>query len=220
MKQHFLQRKGNQHLILFFSGWGGDEQLFDYPLSPEFDYLLCFDYTDEHFDASLLSDYEQITVYAWSMGVYMAPQVLSGIPDLPLRKAFAFNGTPYPKDNERGIPRQIFEQTLAQFSPAGLVKFRRRICGSTAQVHAFLAHQPYRSLESLHEELAALDRRIDIRPAAPFEWDMAIIGENDLIFVPENQQRAWADTATVLLSIAHYDDATFARLFSNPLMYG
>lgn len=216
MEQRFLQQRGNSRLILFFSGWGGDECLFNHPLHPDYDYLLCFDYTQTDFDANQLAGYKEITLIGWSMGVYMAALTLSAYDSLPIVRRIAINGTMTPKHDDWGIPRVIFEQTLMQLSPIGLVKFRRRMCGNTAQVAAFLSHRPYRSLESLRSELAALNERVDAQPAPPFRWDEAIIGEYDLIIASEQQLKAWAGVSVRLLPIAHYDEQLIAAIFSNP----
>ena len=57
MKQIFLHRTGQPHLLLFFAGWGADEHLFPYIPPAGYDLLLCYDYTDEAFDYSLLEPY-------------------------------------------------------------------------------------------------------------------------------------------------------------------
>ena len=54
MKQRFIKKEGNSTLLLFFAGWGSDENLFAGPVQEECDCLLCFDYKDLDFDYSLL----------------------------------------------------------------------------------------------------------------------------------------------------------------------
>ena len=41
-------------MLLFFAGWGSDENLFAGPVQEECDCLLCFDYKDLDFDLSLI----------------------------------------------------------------------------------------------------------------------------------------------------------------------
>ena len=69
MKQRFIKKEGNSTLLLFFAGWGSDENLFAGPVQEGCDCLLCFDYKDLDFDYSLLEGYREIRVMAWSMGV-------------------------------------------------------------------------------------------------------------------------------------------------------
>ena len=62
MKQRFIKKEGNSTLLLFFAGWGSDENLFSGPVQEECDCLLCFDYKDLDFDYSLLEGYREIRV--------------------------------------------------------------------------------------------------------------------------------------------------------------
>ena len=44
MKCSFLVREGHPRLLLFFSGWGGEERLFSRYRPEGADFLLCYDY--------------------------------------------------------------------------------------------------------------------------------------------------------------------------------
>lgn len=212
MRQVFIKREGNPRLLLFFAGWGSDEHLFTRPVMEGYDYLLCFDYSCLDFDYSLLEGYREIRLMAWSMGVWAASQVLQGR-DYPWQLRLAVNGTPVPVDDERGIPEAIFQGTLANFSEPVLVRFRRRICGTAEGVKEFLSYAPYRSVESLQEELAALYHEVKERPVAPFGWDIAYVGTRDKIFPPAAQCRAWEQRAAVVtVEAEHYDAGVFNRL--------
>lgn len=213
MKQLFLKREGNPRLLLFFAGWGADEHLFHRPVPQGYDYLLCFDYRTLDFDEAYLEGYQEIYVMAWSMGVWVAGYVLSNA-SWPVIRSLAVNGTVYPIDDERGIPHAIFEGTLQGFSEKTLVRFRRRMCGTQEGVKAFLAHEPYRPLEELREELAALKQEVQAKNTPTFHWDKAIVGLQDLIFPVNNQQKAWERVEMERLNIAHYDECLFDNLLS------
>ena len=107
----------------------------------------------------------------------------------------------------------VFRGTLAHFSDAALVRFRRRICGTAEQVKEFLSHRPYRPVEELREELQAL-AACACRPSASFVWDKAIIGTRDKIFPPANQREAWRDVEVIERDVEHYDGGLFDRLLS------
>lgn len=124
-----------------------------------YDCLLCFDYRTLEFDYSLLDGYREIRLLAWSMGVWVAGQILSGH-TYPWKMKLAVNGTPFPIDDRRGIAEAVFHGTLENFSDATLARFRRRICGGAGQVKEFLSHQPYRTAEELGAELAALEHEV------------------------------------------------------------
>ena len=54
--------------MLFFAGWGSEENLFRRPVEEGYDYLLCFDYRTLDFDYTLIEGYTEIRLLAWSMG--------------------------------------------------------------------------------------------------------------------------------------------------------
>lgn len=211
MKQLFIKKENSPRLLLFFAGWGSDENLFRRTVAEGYDCLLCFDYRTLEFDYSLLDGYREIRLLAWSMGVWVAGQILSGH-TYPWEMKLAVNGTPFPIDDRRGIAEAVFHGTLENFSDAALARFRQRICGGAGQVREFLSHQPYRTTEELGAELAALEHEVgQVQPAA-FVWDKAIIGLCDKIFIPANQRAAWTDTEVMEVEAEHYDTALFDRL--------
>lgn len=211
MKQLFIKKENSPRLLLFFAGWGSDENLFRRTVAEGYDCLLCFDYRTLEFDYSLLDGYREIRLLAWSMGVWVAGQILSGC-TYPWKMKLAVNGTPFPIDDRRGIAEAVFHGTLENFSDAALARFRRRICGGAGQVKEFLSHQPYRTTEELGAELAALEHEVGkVQPAA-FVWDKAIIGLCDKIFIPANQRTAWTGTEVMEMEAEHYDTVLFDRL--------
>lgn len=210
MKQQFLIRSGHSRLVLFFAGWGGEENLFRHYRPVESDLLLCSDYRSLDFDVSMTEGYREIRLVGWSMGVWVASQVLPGF-SLPLAERVAVNGTPVPVDDEQGIPVSVFRGTLDGFGPVTLQKFRRRMCGTTEGVKAFLSHNPCRSPEELHEELACLYGMVITRPVSSFRWDKALIGSRDRIFPPQNQQNAWAGVTTEIYDEEHYSDSLLRK---------
>lgn len=211
MKQIFLNKEGNSGILIFFAGWGADEHLFNRVMPKGWDYLLCFDYTELDFDYSILTPYSKIRLMAWSMGVWAATQTLSGM-DLPWDVRLAVNGTATPINDLTGIPDAVFRGTLDNFSAVTLAKFRRRMCGNADGVKAFLSHEPYRTLEDLHSELAAVSSQVRSREVAPFVWDKAIIGLRDKIFPVVNLLRAFAGTHVIEIDTEHYDAQLFDRL--------
>lgn len=213
MKQVFLKWEGNPRLLLFFAGWGADERLFNRPVAQGYDCLLCFDYRTPDFDAQLLDGYAEIYLLAWSMGVWMASRTLAQC-HCPVVKSLAVNGTLCPIDDAEGIPHAVFEGTLQGFSADTLVRFRRRMCGSPAEVKAFLSHAPYRLPEELRDELEALKQAIDTEETPAFCWNKALIGMEDRIFPAENQRRAWQETEVETRGIAHYNEQLFNDLLS------
>ncbi len=172
------------------------------------DTLVVWDYSSLEEPLPLPTD-KPIHLIAWSMGVWAATQVLA---DVPLASAVAVNGTPQPMDDRYGIPVAIFEGTLATLSEAGLLKFRRRMCGGGEALKGFMAQAPQRSLEDLRTELATLHQMIQSRPAKPFTWTQAYVGSEDKIFPPANQLAAFPSAEQI--AEAHWAPNCFARLLS------
>lgn len=197
--------------MLFFAGWGSEENLFQYPVEESYDYLLCFDYRTLDFDYPLIEGYTEIRLLACSMGVWVASRVFTGRP-FPWQMKLAVGGTPFPIDDRRGIPRKIFKGTLEHFSEDTLARFRRRMCGSSGQTEEFLSHTLTRTPEELREELGALAQEITTCAAPSFTWDKAIIGNRDKIFPPLNQHEAWQETEIMETEAEHYDTSLFCRL--------
>lgn len=204
----------NKKLVLFFVGWGMDEHLFsDYARSGQ-DLMIAYDYSSLTLDENLLKDYEEIQVFAWSMGVWAASQVLPKLQmqHYPISTCTAINGTPFPIDDNRGIPVQVFQSTLNTLSEKTLDKFRLRMCGSREMLNHFLAKAPRRDIVSLRTELTAIEKQATAQSATAFQWDEAYIGNDDRIFSPENQQRAWAHTPHKFVDTAHYPEKLFKQL--------
>lgn len=79
--------------------------------------LVLYDYrTLEPLAAADTASYGQITLLAWSFGVWVAEQVCR---DIPFRRAVALNGTPLPVDARYGIPPQAMAVTRQGHPPDG-----------------------------------------------------------------------------------------------------
>ena len=181
------------------------------------DWLICYDYRSLEFDAIILQEYSEITLIAWSMGVWAASQIMKQYPSLPLSQSIAINGTPYPIHETKGITPAIFEGTLQGLNEQSLQKFQRRMCGSTAGYKTFQTVAPQRSIEELKEELAAIQKQYLSLPPSDFAWQKAIIGKNDHIFLPDSQWLAWRNKVDSLeyTEAAHYQQ----ELFDNVIMH-
>ena len=82
------QNNYNNKLIVIFNGWSMDECLFA-PLKTEgYDLLIISDYRDMQINLidfkKLVLRYESSILISWSMGVYIANNVLHDIKDLGL----------------------------------------------------------------------------------------------------------------------------------------
>lgn len=216
MKQTFIVKEGNAKLIILFAGWGMDERVFADYRPQQSDLLLCFDYRSLEFDANLLAPYSEVYVVAWSMGVWAAHQLFA---DAQLKRngMIAFNGTPYPVDDERGIASTVYQGTYSGLTDVSLWKFFRRMCGSAELTNLFRQRAPLRSVEELKEELLAIREQHESCLAHRCcQWDKAIIGADDRIFLPDNQLKAWQGCAEIVhCDVPHYSEDLLRELIES-----
>lgn len=209
MKQIFIQKHNAPRLLLFFAGWGMDETPFAACTPPGYDVMICYDYRSLYFDPHLLEGYSSIRLVAWSMGVWVASQVLH-TQLLPFEARIAINGTIYPIDVKRGIPPAVFQLTLRSMSQAALSKFYRNMCGTSSTYAQFTACAPQRSWQELKEELQCIADNYQASTPTDFQWDEAVIGTRDRIFAPENQQNAWLPSTLICtVEAPHYSESLF-----------
>lgn len=243
MKQHFLIQQNHERLLLFFAGWGMDEKPFRCFQPKGCDWMICYDYRSFEFNADILTNYKEIIVVGWSMGVWVASEIMQYHPGLRIKKSIAVNGTVYPIDDQKGIPVKIYEGTLEGLSESTLQKFQRRMCGTIAEYKAFQLTAPQRPIDELKDELIKIRERylssalrMHTEPndystvAVPsasythsnssnplaFHWQYAIVGEVDRIFPVANQLEAWSKDAERVEQVnePHYSHELFSKLFS------
>ena len=217
MKQHFIINNSQKQLLLFFAGWGMDETPF-LPIQPAgCDWMICYDYRSLEFDTTLMQAYSEITLIAWSMGVWAASQIMKQHPSLPVSQSIAINGTLYPIHATKGIMPSVFEGTLQGLNEQTLQKFQRRMCNSSTDYKAFQTIAPKRPVEELKEELAAIRQQCLSSVSSDFIWHKAIVGKNDRIFLPEYQETAWRNKVDSLVNVeaAHYQQELFYEVIMN-----
>jgi malonyl-ACP O-methyltransferase BioC len=187
MKLEYVVDEQSARLILIFAGWSTDASAYQELRCEGYDIAVVSDYTS--LSLPEVGPREEVVVLAWSLGVAAAAAV---IPEssLPVTLTIAVNGTATAVDDLRGIPAAIYRATADTLCDASLAKFRRRMGGASLPTIG-------RSIASLQAELRAVESRP--APTAPMRWDRAIVSSGDLIFPPENQLRAWAESpATVV----------------------
>ena len=217
MKQHFIINNSQKQLLLFFAGWGMDETTFLHIQPAGCDWMICYDYRSLEFDTTLMQAYSEITLIAWSMGVWAASQIMKQHPSLPVSQSIAINGTLYPIHATKGIMPSVFEGTLQGLNEQTLQKFQRRMCNSSTDYKAFQTIAPKRPVEELKEELAAIRQQCLSSVSSDFIWHKAIVGKNDRIFLPEYQETAWRNKVDSLVNVeaAHYQQELFYEVIMN-----
>ena len=118
MEYKWLNKKNNKKLIVFFNGWGMDENVVKHLKPEDYDVIMFYDYNNLDMDLSLLEEYEQKHLVSWSMGVMTATLF-----NIKYNTSTAINGTLKPIDDKFGIPVKIYDLTLNNFNQNSSQKF-------------------------------------------------------------------------------------------------
>ncbi len=221
MKCVRLQAGNRPRALVFFAGWGMDDRPFRRLTSRQYDVYVCYDYrnleTDLRFGSlpnanrhgtevgqpfKAWGAYEQVTIVAWSFGCAVAAQWMFHH-SWPVHEALAINGTVTPEDDKVGIPRRWMDATAESLLQGGWPKFVRRMCLDPVARQDFEQHAPERDLPGAVAELEVLRT---LAPPADCGFTRALIGANDKILLPRNQQRGWERFGVPVQMIAapHY----------------
>lgn len=195
MKIIDLQNNNSKSLILFFNGWGFDEQCVKHLQTNVYDVKVVFDFSDiEPISTSMLSSYKSVTVIAWSFGVRVADIALSNVTSL-ITNAYAINGTSNPVSDLYGIPQNIFIGTLNSLTETSYRKFLERIMGGTNRFEQNISYLPNRIFSEQKQELESLHKHFNNNKTTPIHWNKAICSSIDRIFPFANQTRFWGNKA-------------------------
>ena len=200
--EKLTQHPDAKQLILCFAGWSASPELFRRLTADDNqDVWVCYDYRDISLTESLES-YNRIYLIAWSLGVWVAEQLLAETirktSQTIQRITVAINGTGAPIDDQFGIPEVIFKGTLEHLDETGRQHFNRRMCGNKEHFAAY-KQLPERPLPEIQEELQQLFIHIkeDAHPAASFPWTKVWLSRQDRIFPIDNLRNYWKDRAAI-----------------------
>lgn len=199
--QYFHINNNSADLIVFFAGWGCDENQFT-NLHDEKDVLILYDYQNLELDFDF-SKYENIYVLAYSAGVFVASIMANHIPNV--RQKVALCGNPYLFDEILGLSAEVV-QVFREITLDNYLEFRRKyMVFSDAEYVKYNQLQSIRSIESCQNELDALQRlylqnKKHINPA----FDKAIVAENDLIFNLSAQKKFYQDKLVIVPNARHH----------------
>ena len=209
MNKVWLNKQENKDCILFFNGWGMDENIVAHLDVGKFDICMFYDYNpiskiDEDFDK-----YNNIYLVAWSLGVWVSAKLLSQT-KIKIAKAIAINGTQKPIDTDNGIYPKIFKVTLETWNERNRNKFNMRMFGGKSEYVKFNNLATIRDVENQKLELSYIFKEIFSGKVFEINFDCAILGSNDLIFTSKNQLNYWKEkTRIVEKDIPHYPFSIF-----------
>lgn len=191
-----LEKNNSENLILFFCGWGMDENPFSI-LNNTSDVLYVYDYTTPEFDVFDFSAYKKVDLLAFSYGVYASG--ITNLCNVKVNSCTAINGTLVPVDDKLGVPIRQFELTEKMDSQT-VVKFRERLFGGEkAKEHfeIFENHLPKRNAQSCTQELMGMKRYVPQFPVPSSRFDKVYISKYDRCVPTSNQQNFWRNVSNV-----------------------
>lgn len=202
MQSHWLNKQNNSKLIIFFAGWSFDYKPFEFLQSKDFDVLMLYDYNNS--DLPEIPQYKDYYLISWSMGVFTAYLLKDKLPKFS--KKIAVNGTPYPVNNEWGIPDKTFLLTLRHAKTGLEGKFYQNIFLEETEHQKYTETPVERPIDNRAAELKKLYELIkntDIK----YEnfYNTALISNNDKIIPTGNQQNFWDGKADIInLASGHF----------------
>lgn len=185
MKYKWLNRCENNKIILFFNGWGMDENVVKHLDCEDYDILMFYDYNilETDFDWDLLNIYSEKNIIAWSMGVMISGCLAPSL-TLPLGEGrkIAINGTLKPIDENYGIHPKIYDLTIKGFNEKGRKRFIDSMFNKTIDINC------NREIDEQHSELIALK---NYQANGAFEYNKVLISDNDKIIPTKSQVAFW-----------------------------
>ena len=197
MQFHWLNKKNNDKLIIFFTGWSFDYKPFEFLACNDFDVLMFFDYNT--LDMPPIPNYKEYILISWSMGVFSAYLLKDKLPSFS--KKIAINGTPLPVNDDYGIPVKPFLLTLRHAKTGLEGKFYQNIFDTPIEYDRYLKSAVERPIENRVEELNSLYKKIkNTEIEYKHFYDKAIVSKNDKIIPAKNQINFWQEKAKIIES--------------------
>lgn len=221
-----------EHAVVFFNGWGMDEHCIpkSFKSRAKHDVVVVYDYQDMHYSKELhqqLCSYKNVTLIAWSFGVWAASQCYAktALSEINVTKKYAINGTPVGIDSNYGVAPRMVEMTVRALSESSLLRFYRNMFADDKTYQEFLKKRmPNRKFENIKSELIYLQRTIKISHEEKLDeqnsciYDVAIIGRQDRIF-PSQATRAYYQQHSTKTLIQEVDGPHFILdIFDNTCM--
>lgn len=194
MQSHWLNKQNNNKIIIFFTGWSFDYMPFEFLNCEDFDVLIIYDYND--LGLPQIPEYKEYFLISWSMGVYTSYLLKDKLPKFT--KKIAINGTPFPVNDEYGIPLKPFILTLRHAKTGLEGKFYQNIFNSEEEYARYNKTQVERTIENRVSELNNLYSKIKSTEISYQNYfDTAIISNNDKIIPTKNQMNFWKGKADI-----------------------
>lgn len=205
MQNCWLEQNNRSTCILFLAGWGMDAAPFRTTFVEGHDLLVAYDYrqVEPSFIIQQIEKYDTVHLIAWSMGVWIAGTFFSAYQNL-FESITAINGTLKPIDDQCGIPAQIFDDMISNFSADILKQFYQDMFDKQTHAERFLNSRPERAHDSILAELRSLRNMYDELGPGDDIFSCKIVGTRDRIFPARSQQRSWGKENCERIKASHF----------------
>ena len=155
-----------------------DESVVNHINKEDFNVIMIYDSNSLEFDFSIINNYTEKYLVAWSMGVMCATFF-----DIDYISSTAINGTLKPIDNQFGIPIKIYDLTIKGLTPNGAKKFVSNMFKESIELPNI-----NREFENIKNELINLKT---YSANSNFKYDKILISTDDKIIPTKNQVAFW-----------------------------
>ncbi len=190
MQQIWLtQHEDNQDLIIYMLGWAATPNAICHIPTPGFDVLACYNYTElTPLKAADFARYRRIYLFAWSFGVWVSEQCCR---ELPLHRAIALNGTPYPVSTQWGMRLRVVLRSMRALAQSGGDNPFREAQPDNNTRYIPTGPFPDRTAQEKVDELLYLSNAAEKDSVAHLQWNRAYIADKDEIFPPARMWDYW-----------------------------
>ncbi len=194
-----LIQNNSKDLILFFTGWGCDDNQFKNFRSNN-NLLLCWDYSSLDFEFDF-SKYDKINLLTYSAGVLIACLIKDKLPKF--NKTVAVNGNPLMFDKKFGIDNKTIKLMLDLNVHNCMDFISKYLVYDKQDLKSFLSTPSHRPFESSKQELLKLQEYCKMK-LKPIKYDKAILSDNDKIFNLATQKEYFKDNYIMIKNAAHH----------------
>lgn len=192
MQFSWLIKTNSEKLIVFFNGWGMDENVVRHLKASNYDVVIFYDYCNLEVSDELvqeINNYKEISIIAWSFGVWASSSVIREFNNI--KNSIAINGTLLPIDDKLGIPEKIFNFTLKTLSETTYKTFFKNMFSDFSD--DYFNKLPSRSVKNQKEELIKIQNQSKEKDFCENVnyYKKSFISNRDKIIPSKNQLEFW-----------------------------
>lgn len=181
------QDAAHRDLVIYMLGWAANPNAVRHIDPPGCDVLVCYDHREmAELEPQRFAHYRRIYLFAWSFGIWVSEQSCL---KLPIYKAIALNGTPFPVSERYGMRLRVVLRSMRAIAKAGGNSF----AANNTEDGRYMPSGPYPELSIAEkiDELTLLAERSKEETPSQIRWDVAYIADKDEMFPPARMRDYW-----------------------------